>query len=777
MVKRELRVSVAKTSKAEGLLWVEMEEEEGQRIFLVVVYRAPGQFPLVRQANQELMDELSSDIFYFQSLGKICIVGDFNCRIGEEESRVGSEEKEKSYKRRSEDKVVGHGGRELVNYMNDHNMIILNGIRSKALFSSVQVRGNTVIDYIISDERLYDKVRNFKTWTEEFSIVCDHRFLSIEIDVKLEKENKEKKNKEKKKNQERHKRGWRRRVRDRKKLEDVCESEMKRWCEEVRRDEDLDSETVWQMWLDMHERIAEEAVGRQKRRREWKEGGEWDQGVFELVREKNRLRKKMGRVVGEERKVVVNDYRKCREQVKQILRAKQRRKQQEVNAKLESMRGRDERGYWKYLKNLAGMKKSEEKFPEQVRVGERIERGEKRKEVWNEGFSRLGRFDLDDKNYDKSAYVNFKQQVEQWEREQGERIVGELDGEIEMDEIEKALNKAESNKAAGDDGCVNEILKQGGDGMKRSLLVLFQKVWNEERVPVDWARGIIVPIHKDGERENVDNYRGITLLSVVGKLYTSVLNERVSRWIEKKKKLVEEQGGFRAKRSTTDQIFILKEIVLGRKRVKKSTFTCFLDIRKAYDTVCREALWVSMLEKDIGGKMWRVVKNLYREVGSCVRLGEEKTEWFSLDVGLRQGCILSPILFSIFIDGLAEAVKKVGGAKYGELVVSLLLFADDIVLIAENEDMLQKMLDVVYEYSKKYRFCFNRDKSNVMIFGGQKKNVRRNFFRLGENELQIVNNYKYLGLIVDENFTWKLHLEKMLAKAWKRTRPYVERYR
>ena len=100
-------------------------------------------------------------------------------------------------------------------------------------------------------------------------------------------------------------------------------------------------------------------------------------------------------------------------------------------------------------------------------------------------------------------------------------------------------------------------------------------------------------------------------------------------------------------------------------------------------------------------------EKLYREVGSCVRLGGEKTEWFGLDVGLRQGCILSPVLFSIFIDGLAEEVKKVGGAAYGELVVSLLLFADDIVLVAENAK------EVVDQYSRKYRFKFNKDKSNV----------------------------------------------------------------
>ena len=91
-----------------------------------------------------------------------------------------------------------------------------------------------------------------------------------------------------------------------------------------------------------------------------------------------------------------------------------------------------------------------------------------------------------------------------------------------------------------------------------------------------------------------------------------------------------------------------------------------------------------------------------------------------MDVGLRQGCILSPVLFSIFIDELAEEVKRVGGARYGEVIVSLLLFADDIVLMAENAKMLQRMLDVVYNYSKKFRFRFNKDKSNVMVFGKRK---------------------------------------------------------
>ena len=101
--------------------------------------------------------------------------------------------------------------------------------------------------------------------------------------------------------------------------------------------------------------------------------------------------------------------------------------------------------------------------------------------------------------------------------------------------------------------------------------------------------------------------------------------------------------------------------------------------------------------------------------------------------------------------------------------MSLLLFADDIVLIAENAKMLQRMLDVVYQYSRKYRFKFNKEKSNVMIFGKHRRG-KEDRYQLGPSELQRVRSYKYLGLILDENFSWKEHLEKICEKARKRTR-------
>jgi len=248
------------------------------------------------------------------------------------------------------------------------------------------------------------------------------------------------------------------------------------------------------------------------------------------------------------------------------------------------------------------MKKKDEELPEEMMVGDRQENRERVKDVWIQAFSKLGKFDEDDKRFDREFYREVKEEVEKWEREREDRIEGELDRDVEMSEVEEALRKLENGKAAGVDECINEILKNGGEGLKDSLLLLFQKMWKEERVPKDWARGIIVPIFKEGDKRNADNYRGITLLSVVGKVYMSILNNRVSRWLESEKKLVEEQGGFRASRSTAEQIFILKETIRGRGRAKKKTYCCFLDIRKAYDTVFREGLWKRMLEKGIGGK-------------------------------------------------------------------------------------------------------------------------------------------------------------------------------
>ena len=122
---------------------------------------------------------------------------------------------------------------------------------------------------------------------------------------------------------------------------------------------------------------------------------------------------------------------------------------------------------------------------------------------------------------------------------------------------------------------------------------------------------MIVSLFKKGDREDPGNYRGITLLNLVGKLFNKVLNYRLLQWLEEHNKLSESQAGFRFGRSCVDNIFILIEVIQGRLQESKKTFSFFLDIKKAYDTVWRDRLWYSMREMGIQGKLWRVIRNIY----------------------------------------------------------------------------------------------------------------------------------------------------------------------
>jgi hypothetical protein len=211
---------------------------------------------------------------------------------------------------------------------------------------------------------------------------------------------------------------------------------MKKWYEESEKKQD--SEEIWQSWLEIHNKIAEEAVGRKKQyQKKKKKIVEWDQEIFDAINEKNRLRREMGRIEEIEREEIVKEYKYWRSLVRKILNAKKKRKRDEMNEKLENLRGKDEKMYWKVLKNLAGIKKREESLPEEVRLGERVERDEKRKEVWNEAFSKLGKFDLEDKNFDKKEYIKIKKKIEQWESENKQNLgVEELDKELKMEELE-----------------------------------------------------------------------------------------------------------------------------------------------------------------------------------------------------------------------------------------------------------------------------------------------------------------------------------------------------
>ena len=309
----------------------------------------------------------------------------------------------------------------------------------------------------------------------------------------------------------------------------------------------------------------------------------------------------------------------------------------------------------------------------------------------------------------KCTYWDNDHQVGQ--RELGGEDNGDMCEKVTWQEVLCLRRYLQRGKAPGPDGILNEMILYGGFRLIESLTQLLNIAIDEECVPSDWRKSYVVPLFKSGDTEVASNYRGIALGSCVAKVFTRCLTRRLGEFAEDRI-LTEAQGWFRGKRSCADQILVLRGVCELRRRRRKGTYLAFLDVSKAYDTVWREGLWEKMRRYGVTQKFVRVCQGLYEEVEASVVLDGEQSRWFKVEKGLRQGCPLSPLLYSIYVMGMVEELEDSGlGVKEEEVWCGALLYADDIVLLAESPDELQRMLDTVGEYAEEWRFTFNAVKS------------------------------------------------------------------
>ena len=157
------------------------------------------------------------------------------------------------------------------------------------------------------------------------------------------------------------------------------------------------------------------------------------------------------------------------------------------------------------------------------------------------------------------------------------------------------------------------------------------------------------PFTKKGSIDDPDNYRGITLLSCIGKLFTASINARLTTYLDEASIIGEEQAGFREGYSTLDHIFVLHSLVeLYFSRCKR-LYCAFIDYKKAFDLVDRSSLWSKLISCDINGNMLNVTYNMYENAKSRVKQTQALSDFFLCDVSARQGENLSPLLFTLMI--------------------------------------------------------------------------------------------------------------------------------
>ncbi|KAK3511772.1 hypothetical protein QTP70_021807 [Hemibagrus guttatus] len=266
----------------------------------------------------------------------------------------------------------------------------------------------------------------------------------------------------------------------------------------------------------------------------------------------------------------------------------------------------------------------------------------------------------------------------------------EVDSFITQAEVTEEVQQLLGGKAPGVDEIRPEYLKSLDVVGLSWLTRLCNIAWRSGTVPLDWATGVVVPLFKKGDRRVCSNYKGITLLSLPGKVYSRVLERRVRPLVEPR--IQEEQCGFRPSRGTLDQLYTLHRVLEGSWEFAQPVHMCFVDLEKAFDRVSRGILWEVLWEYGVRGPLLRAVRSLYNRSRSLVLIASCKSDLFPVHVGLRQGCPLSPVLFIVFMDRISRRSQGLERVQFGDHRISSLIFADDVVLLASSGLDLQHAL-------------------------------------------------------------------------------------
>ena len=252
-------------------------------------------------------------------------------------------------------------------------------------------------------------------------------------------------------------------------------------------------------------------------------------------------------------------------------------------------------------------------------------------------------------------------------------------------------------------------------------------------LPPAWALCAITPIHKSGPVTDPGNYRGIAVGTVLAKMYATLLNSRLTKWAEANDLRAAGQAGFRQDHRCSDHLLVLRTVIEQQRIVKASLYTCFVDFKKAYDTVPRDMLWTKLQRLGVHGWFLDVIKALYAEVPMAVKTAQGLTCTFDSVMGVKQGCPLSPTLFGLYLDALEDAMRAkqhlLDAPSLDGLRLPALLYADDLALGSTSLAGLQAQLDVLHDYARRWGLTVNVEKTKAVIFRAAELNFLRKIWK------------------------------------------------
>ena len=342
-----------------------------------------------------------------------------------------------------------------------------------------------------------------------------------------------------------------------------------------------------------------------------------------------------------------------------------------------------------------------------------------------------------------------------------------LNNPIDGEELDISIQRLKNNKSVSCDLISNEMLKSSGPQLRQLILKLFNGCLDQGAYP--WNESITTPLHKKGDKQNPDNYRAITIGSCIGKLFASVLLKRVIAFRRTFCPDTPNQLGFCEGAQTADHILTLSTIIekyvhVGRKRL----YTCFIDFRKAFDSVNREALLYKLSHIGLQGKFLSCIRDMYTRSTTRIKLIQKLSERIDVLVGTEQGHPLSPEFFKIYIHELSDILNKSTGdfPLLQGVPVTHLLWADDLVIMALNHKDLNTLLNELHEFCSAWGLEVNMDKTKVMMFNVCGRLLKQPVdFKLGDKSIESTRSYCYLGIIFSLNGSFKVAQDELRKKA------------
>ena len=322
---------------------------------------------------------------------------------------------------------------------------------------------------------------------------------------------------------------------------------------------------------------------------------------------------------------------------------------------------------------------------------------------------------------------------------------------VHKTEVFKLLSNINTSKATGPNEIIPKVLKQCASSLCSSLSLIFNISLNTGKIPMEWKDALVVPLYKKASQSDPKNYRPVSLTSLICKLLEKIVRQRVTLHLEKHSILIDNQHGFRNKRSCDTQLQLTLDDWYKAIENKQNVDVIYLDISRAFTCVPHNRVLSKLYNFGIKGSLLGWFRSFLKERRQRVRVNNRMSEWVEVTSGVPQGTILGPLIFLLYINDIAD-----------DLNATCRLFADDCLLYKcysefQETNRLQEDLNKLEIWSNRWLLEFNPSKCKVMYISNRKSIKKADYFLNGQ-KLESVEFEKYLGVYIQSNLKWSKHV-------------------